>query len=228
MKTAIPFLKLSVTLALFFGLFQPAFGDEDWKPLFDGKTTDGWRSIGKDAFPSRGWVIEDGCLKHVAHGGGGDLITTGQYEEFEFSFEWKVAPGANSGVKYFVIEKRGSIGHEYQLIDDARHPDARHGNDRSTACFYDVLPATNKVVNPAGEFNHSRIRVKGNHVEHWLNGKKVLEYELDSPELKAAIQKSKFKHQKIFGTRVKGHLLLQDHGDEVWFRNLKIRDLSED
>ena len=151
-------------------------------------------------------------------------MTLDTFSDFDLRFEWRIAPGANSGVKYFVTEERADpIAHEYQVLDDGRHPDARVGPRRQTAAFYDVLPsAADKPLRPVGEWNQSRILVKGNHVEHWLNERKVLEYELGSPELKAAIARSKFKDVAGFGTRIKGHILLQDHGDEVCYRSLKI------
>jgi len=196
--------------------------------LFDGSSTDQWMNAGNGKFPSKGWVIEDGCLKHAAKGGGGDIITRGTYEQFDFRFEWKVAKSANSGVKYFIIRERGSLGHEYQVLDDANHPDGAKGANRQTAAFYDVLdPANDKPLKPVGEFNSSRILVKGNTVKHFLNGKVVLTYILGSDELKAAIAKSKFKNLKVFGQRLPGHILLQDHGDAVWYRNIRIRDLSK-
>jgi hypothetical protein len=204
---------------------SPAEQAAGWKLLFDGKTTNGWRGFNRPAFPDKGWVVEAGCLQHLAKGGGGDLITLDKYDEFDLEFEWRIAPGANSGVKYFITEERNSpIGHEYQLVDDLRNPDGRRGPKWQTASFYDCLPAaTNKTLRPAGEFNQSRILVQGQHVEHWLNGTKTLEYELGSEALKAAIANSKFRNVAGFGTKFKGHLLLQDHGDEVWFRNLRIR-----
>jgi hypothetical protein len=134
----------------------------------------------------------------------------------------------NSGVKYFILESRkDALGHEYQMIDDEREPDAKKaGGKRVTALFYDVLaPTTQPTVKPSGEINASRILVKGNHVEHWLNGVKVLEYECGSEAVKAAVAASKFKTTAGFGDKVKGHLLLQDHHSEVWFRNLRIREL---
>ena len=194
--------------------------------LFDGTSTGQWMNASSGKFPVKGWVIEDGCLKHEAKGGGGDIITKGKYEEFDFRFEWKVAKGANSGVKYFIIRERGSLGHEYQVLDDMNHPDGAKGANRQTAAFYDVLnPAADKPLKPVGAFNSSRILVKGNTVKHFLNGKKVLTYTLDSNELKEAISKSKFKNLKVFGQRLPGHILLQDHGDAVWYRNIRIRDL---
>jgi hypothetical protein len=214
------------SLAVCFALISTASAAEtktDWKPLFDGKTTNGWRGFKKAGFP-KSWVIEGGVLHHPPKAGGGDIITDATYDEFELTFEWKIGEGANSGLKYFILEERGQpIGHEYQLIDDKKHPDAKLTPKRTTASFYDVLPPKIDATKPAGEWNESRILVKGNHVEHWLNGMKTVDYELGSPELKAAIAKSKFKDVKAFGERVKGHILLQDHGDEVWFRNINIR-----
>ena len=112
---------------------------EGWRLLFDGKTTKGWRGMKKDSFPRSGWDIADGCLHHIPKAGGGDIITEDTFDQFEFSFEWKIAPGANSGVKYFIIEERGAIGHEYQVLDDEVHPDGRNGDERRTAAFYDVM-----------------------------------------------------------------------------------------
>ena len=203
-----------------------------WKLLFDGKTTAGWRGFKKQDFPKDKWTVEDGCLKHVAKAqnsapGSVDIITVEQFNDFEFQFEWRISPGGNSGVKYLVTEERdGPVAHEYQVLDDEKHPDASIGAHRRVAAFYDVLPPnSNKVLRPVGEFNLSRILVEGNHVEHWLNGAKVLEYELESEALKTAIVKSKFKDVAGFEKKIKGPLLLQDHGDEVCFRNLKIREL---
>ena len=199
-----------------------------WKLLFDGKTTQGWRSFKKPSFPSTGWAADDGWL-HCLAKGGGDIITDAEFTDFELKWEWKIAPGGNSGLKYFVLETRKSaLGHEYQLIDDDREPDASAANGkRVTASFYDVLkPEVPTPIRPAGQTNQSQIIVKGNHVEHWLNGKKVLEYSCSSEAIKDAIANSKFKTTPGFGTKVRGHLLLQDHGGQVWFRDLKIRPLS--
>jgi hypothetical protein len=203
-----------------------------WKLLFDGKTTAGWHTFKKRTFPDKGWVVEDGWLHCLGKGGGnkggGDIITDAEFNDFELQWEWKQPPAGNSGVKYFILETRKeALGHEYQMIDDKREPDAvRAGGKHLTATFYDVLPTTIPApLKPQGETNASRILVKGNHVEHWLNGVKVLEYESGSEGVKAAVAASKFKATDGFGDKVKGHLLLQDHNSEVWFRNLRIREL---
>jgi hypothetical protein len=198
-----------------------------WTSLFDGKTTDGWRGFKKPGFPTQGWVVEDGCLKHLKRGGGGDIITVKKYADFELEWEWRVGRGANSGIKYFIIEERGeAIGHEYQILDDTEQLAAKRINKGSTASFYDVFPPKNPALRPSGQFNHARILVQGKRVEHWLNGVKVLEYELESEALKAAIAASKFRSVPGFGTKLAGHILLQDHGGEVWFRNIRLRELA--
>ncbi len=209
-----------------------------WKLLFDGKTTTGWRGFHQDKFPEAGWVIEDGCIKHVAAKGelggrGGDIITTEKYDNFEMQLEWRLAPGGNSGIKYLVSEdlpKTGSsaVSFEMQVLDDVGHPDAKMGlnGNRTAGSLYDIIPAAkNKVLRPVGEFNHVRLIVQGNHIEHWLNGVKVVEFERGSPELKTLIAQSKFKDTTGFGETAKGHILLQDHGDEACFRNIKLREL---
>lgn len=193
-----------------------------WQLLFDGQTTQGWRGFGKKEFPRTGWIVEDGWLKR--RGPGGDIITEAEFDEFELVFDWQIGAGANSGLKYFVVGGRpGAIGHEYQLLDDGARP-ARTNDLHRTATFYDVLPLQAlEAPKPAGEVNQSRIVVAGDRVEHWLNGVCVLTYQLGSPEVKAAVARSKFKGLAGFGTKVRGHLLLQDHGGEVAFRNLKVR-----
>jgi hypothetical protein len=221
-----------------------------WTLLFDGKTLDGWRAYKKADASGTRWKVVDGTLtlpaERPAGAREGDIISNDTFEQFELSWDWKVAPGSNSGLKYFVLEDRDSaIGHEYQLIDDERHADAKIGPHRQTAAFYDVLAAGSgtfsrfiaapavRPIKPAGEWNTSRIRVApsrevpgSTRVYHYLNDVRVLEYELDSPELRAAIAKSKFKDIERFGKLQNGHILLQDHGDQVWFRNIKIRRLG--
>ncbi len=199
-----------------------------WKLLFDGQTAKGWRGYKQSAMPAKGWRVEDGILKKVGGERGGDIITDEKFNDFDLTWEWRISPGGNNGIKYLVTEDRPSApGHEYQMIDDTKNPDAKVGPHRGTASFYDVLPPSDdKPLKPVGEWNQSRVLIQGNQVEHWLNGKKVLEYELGSDAVKAAIAKSKFKGSPGFGEKIKGHILLTDHHDECWFRNIKIRELS--
>jgi hypothetical protein len=209
----------------------PAEKAAGWTLLFDGRTLEGWRGYKKPDAKGLRWIIEDGTLAlPTATAPGtraGDIVSKDTFEQFELVFDWRVAPGGNSGVKYFILEDRDSaIGHEYQLIDDAQHADAKLGSHRQTAALYDVLPAADRPIKPGGEWNTTRIVVRGQTAEHWLNGKKVLQYELGTPTLKAAIQKSKFKDVERFGTRQNGHILLQDHNDQVWFRSIRIRRLE--
>ena len=212
-----------------FSVGQARSHDSGWVPLFDGRSLTGWRGYRKPDAAATRWKIENSMLTVDAAGGKDtrgalDLITTDTYETFELAWEWKIAEGGNSGVKYFVLEDRdAAIGHEYQIIDDERHSDAKIGPHRQTAAFYDVLPAADRQVRPAGEFNDSRIVVGRTRVEHWLNGKQVLSYELASAPLRSAIERSKFKGIERFGKPQKGHILLQDHGDRVWYRNIRIR-----
>lgn len=201
---------------------------DGWRLLFDGTDLHGWRSYrGTDA-PANGWRVENGELRKLPGVKGGDLVTREKYNDFELSWEWWIAPEGNNGVKYLVTEERPSApGHEYQMIDDKTNPDALKGPKRMTAAFYDVLPpSADKPVKPAKEWNSSRILVKGQHVEHWLNGKKVLEYELGSRAIQAAIAESKFKSSVGFGEKIAGHIMLTDHHDEARFRSIKIRELS--
>ena len=203
-----------------------------WILLFDGHSLDGWRGYKKTHATDSRWKVEDGALTLPADNGKDthgerDIITKDTFEQFELVVDWKIAQGGNSGIKYFVLEDGNSaIGHEYQVIDDERHPDAKVGPHRQTAAFYDVFQANDRPIKPAGEWNTTRIVVRGQTVEHWLNGKKVLQYELNSPALNAAIEKSKFKGMERFGKRQNGYILLQDHGNQVWFRNIKIRRLA--
>jgi hypothetical protein len=208
---------------------------EGWKLLFDGKTMKGWRGAYLTGLPKRGWSVRDGMLIVRESGGGeatfgGDIVTIREFSNFELKVDFKLTEGANSGIKYFVTEQQpktpgSAIGLEYQLLDDARHPDAKLGinGNRTLASLYDLMPATNKKVNPIGEWNHARILVRGRHVEHWLNGVKVLEYERGGKEFLAHKAQSKFKDRPHFGEARKGHILLQDHGNQVFFRNIKIR-----
>ena len=201
-----------------------------WTLLFDGKSTDAWRSYQSKGLPDQGWKVEDGCLHVVAGGGGGDIITKHQFADFELSLEWRVAPQANSGIIYRATEDHGApwqTGPEYQIFDDAGG-DLESTHKHSAGAVFDIYaPSAEKKLRPVGEFNHTRIRVRNNHVTHWLNGVKLLEYQLESPEWKQAIAASKFRDYDGFGTQPKGHIALQDHGDDVWFRNIKIRELGK-
>lgn len=207
---------------------RPTDKTDGWKLLFDGQSPQGWHSFKKKSFPTSGWVVQDGWLQCLGTDGG-DLLSDGEYDQFDLEWDWKIEPAGNSGLKYFVLESRASaLGHEYQMIDDEKNPDGKIAQGKHvTASFYDVLkPTVPPPTKPVGQINHSRILIQGNHVEHWLNGVKVLEFECGSEAVKTAVAQSKFKNVSGFGTRVKGHLLLQDHHSQVWFRNLKIRDLS--
>jgi len=195
----------------------------DWRLLFDGQSPSAFRAFGRPSFPSRGWVVEDGWLKKVGGVRGGNIITREVFTDFEFKWEWRLPPRGNNGVKYFVVESRGNLGHEYQMIDDTKRDRGKGG----TAAFYAVLaPGPHPPIKLAPESNHSRVVVRGNHVEHWLNGQKVLEYECGSPIVMANVARSKFKHVRDFGKKLTGHIMLTDHGSTCWFRNLKIRVLK--
>jgi hypothetical protein len=202
----------------------PAEKADGWRLLFDGKTTDGWVAIGKDESPAGGWAAEDGTLHHTK--GGGDIVTREMFTNFELTWDWKIAKGCNSGVKYNLPDPKKNIGFEYQLFDDAAEPDRSGARLHETAGLYDLIgPPADKKLNPPGEWNTSRIVVRGNHAEQWLNGAKTVEFEIGSEALKAAIAKSKFKDVAGFGEKTKSPLLLQDHGDEIWFRSVKVRAL---
>ena len=211
---------------------SPAEQKAGWTLLFNGTSLDGWHGYKRPDASGTRWLAKDGLLcldpgDKTDTRGARDIVTTKSYGQFELSWDWRVSEGGNSGLKYFVLEDRDSaIGHEYQLIDDERHPDAKIGPHRQTAALYDVMPAANRPSKPAGEWNTSRVVVHGNDVEHWLNGAKVLSYTLDSPALREAIAKSKFKDVERFGKPQNGLILLQDHGDAVCYRNVKIRPLN--
>jgi len=207
--------------------------------LWDGHTTWGWRSARDKGFPKQGWEIRDGELAVLETGGaearaGGDIITERKFAAFELSLEFRLASGANSGIKYYVDPElnRGpgsSIGLEFQLLDDERHPDARAGRDgnRTLGSLYDLIPAAaDKKLRPIGEWNEARIVSRGRHVEHWLNGAKLLEYERGTPEFRKRVAESKYAIWPGFGELAEGHILLQDHGNRVAFRNLKLRELK--
>jgi hypothetical protein len=198
-----------------------------WKLLFDGQDTSGWRTCGHANFPKEGWVIEDGCLKNIGGKHGGDLVTKEKFTDFDLKFEWRISPAGNSGVKYLVTEtntSKAGIGFEYQVLDDTKNEDSVNGPNRQAgALYYLIAPNEAKHLKPVGEFNQGEIILRGNHVEHWLNGAKIVECELGSPSLKEAIAKSKFAKLPWFGQKKPTVILLQDHGNDAWFRNLKIK-----
>jgi len=201
---------------------------EGWKLLFNGKNLDGFRSYNKGDTIGKGWQVENGLLIKKAKTRGGNIMTVDTYNDFELKWEWNLAKNGNNGIKYMITEwRKKTVGHEYQLLDDFGHPDGKRGRDRQLAALYDVLPTiTGKPRREPGQWNQSRIVVKGNHAEHWLNGVKVLEYECGSKELLAAVQDSKFRREKDFGKKHRGHILITDHADECKFRNVKIRALD--
>jgi hypothetical protein len=205
---------------------EKAYKDGKWEVLFDGKDTSKWRGFKAEKFPEKGWVVESGTLRHEAGKGGGDLVSKESYGDFELRFDWKVAPGANSGVMYRVTEDHAAsyeTGPEYQVLDDAKHGDGKNPKTSSAALYALIACNAEKALRPVGEWNKARIVVKGGRVEHWLNKKKVVEYAWGGPETKALIAASKFKDMPGFAKNGSGHIVLQDHGDDVWFRKIKIR-----
>lgn len=212
---------------------------EGWTLLWDGKTRAGWHGAQGSVFPAKGWSMANGIL--TVEGGGGDILTTRTYRNFELSVDFRLTPGANSGIKYFIdpnlLKSKGeAVGLEYQLLDDALHPDAKKGRDgnRTVGSLYDLIAARNlsdpsspgKRVNPPGEWNRAVIVVRGNHVQHWLNGFKVVEYDRGSAAFKALVAQSKYAGRPQFGEWAETPILLQDHGDHVDFRSIKLREIK--
>jgi len=195
-----------------------------WRLLFDGRTTTGWRGFRMDSMP-RGWQVVDGALTRVAHAG--DIITTERFASFELVLEWKISRAGNSGIFYRVSEDDSTAywsGPEMQVLDDAGHPDGKSRLTAAGSC-YGIYPSPAGVVKPAGQWNRVRLVVRGNHVEHWLNGVKVVEYELGNADWEARVMKSKFAPHVHYGRNSSGYIGLQDHGDWVAFRDIKIRVL---
>ncbi len=212
---------------------------DGWLLLFDGESVEKWRGDKKDSFPEVGWKVNDGVLTVLSSGGeesahGGDIITREEFGDFELMVDFKITEGANSGIKYYVVEElnmgEGSaIGLEYQILDDERHPDAKKGNhegSRTLASLYDLIKAEGKNPNLIGDWNTARIVSDDGHVEHYLNGEKVLEYDRGSEEYRKLVSESKYAKWENFGEAEKGHILLQDHGDRVSFKNIKIKRLD--
>jgi 3-keto-disaccharide hydrolase len=217
-----------------------------WRLLFDGKTFTGWRGLGYDTVPSAHWVVVDGMIEKIASGRvptladgqplvGGDLMTVDSFGDFELSWEWKVTPGANSGVKYNVSEalsvrdapNHAALGFEYQILDDDRHPDGKLPSHQAGALYDLVAPNDRKHLRPVGEWNRSTVILRGSHGEHWLNGERIVAFDLGTPRLDSLLAASKYRVFPWFGERRPGggHIVLQDHGDEVYFRNIKVRPL---
>jgi hypothetical protein len=219
---------------------------DGWMLLFDGSTTDGWTGTRTQGFPQMGWVVENGELVVLpapgdANHSGGDIITTREFKSFELSLEFKLAEGANSGIKYFMDpnllkEKGSALGLEYSILDDAAHPDAKMGvaGNRTQGSLYDLIPAgimlepekKEKMNKAIGEWNQLRIVVKGKNVQHWLNGINVLEFKRATPMFRALVANSKYAGKENFGEWKSTPILLQDHGDRVAFRSIKIRELQ--
>jgi hypothetical protein len=210
---------------------------DGWKLLFDGKTSNGWMNAKTKQFPSTGWEIKEGLLivnpATKAQGDGGDIVSAGKYKNFELSVDFRYVPGANSGIKYFVDTERdngkyNSIGCEYQILDDKLHPDAKEGitGNRTLAGLYDLIAPKPKKDNGPDKWNNATIIVKGNHVEHWLNGSMTVEYERGNKAWKDLVAASKFKDIPGFGENAEGRILLQDHGNVVAFKNIKIKEIK--
>jgi hypothetical protein len=209
---------------------------DGWILMFDGKTTTGWRGYNKPAFPDSGWTIEDGCLKVIgsgkgeAGGKGGDIIFDRKFVNFDLKLDWKISEGGNSGIFYLAQELKDEpiwkSAPEMQVLDNAKHPDARLGKDgnRQAGSLYDLIPAVPQNSKPAGEWNSVEILVYQGTVVHFMNGEKVLEYHLGTPDWTAMIKASKFKDFKQFGKATEGLIGLQDHGNDVWYRNIRIKE----
>jgi hypothetical protein len=197
-----------------------------WQLLWNGQDLTGWKSNSENGDMNKGWKAVDGELVIMARSGAGDIITEKRYHDFELSIDFKITEGANSGIKYFIGEN-GSVGCEFQILDDENHPDAKMGfnGNRRLGSLYDLIPADGWAIASKRDWNTARIVVRGNHVEHWLNGVKILEYEKNNDMWDTIVSHSKFAKVENFAGGDGGHILLQDHHDEVHYRNLKIREL---
>jgi Domain of Unknown Function (DUF1080) len=213
-----------------------------WRLLFDGKSFAGWRGLGYDRVPTAHWKVEAGAIRKIPVGevrrmpdgqpaAGGDLMTIETFGDFVLRWEWKIGRAGNSGVKYNVSERfsvanapnHAALGFEYQLLDDSLHEDNKIASHRAGALYDLIPPGDNKALRPVGEWNSSAIVFRGNRGEHWLNGYKVVEFELATPRMDSLLAKSKYRSIVNFAQRRKGHIVLQDHGEEVYFRSMKIR-----
>ncbi len=218
-----------------------------WQLLFDGESFAGWRGLGREGIPQGHWIIEDGSIRKVASGEvptapdgqpleGGDIMTVRAWGDFELVLEWKVAPGANGGIKYNVSEEMSvaasptsaALGFEYQILDDDLHPDALNGPNRTAAALYDLLPpGSGKDLRSVGGFNEARVVWRGSYGEHWLNGVKVLEFDTGTERFDSAFAVSKYESIPGFAVKRMGHIVLQDQGDDIWFRNIKVREVTQ-
>jgi hypothetical protein len=222
------------SLAVFFVLVlagcatrQEQAEKKGWSWLFDGTSTDAFRAYKKGAFPKSAWTNENQTLKTIVGGEVVDLVTKERFENFDLHLDWKISPGGNSGVMYHVtenFERSYETGPEMQVLDDSKHKDGASPKT-SAGALYALIAPTNKVLKPVGEWNHARLRVQTNHVEHWLNGKKIVEYDLNSKEVRKLIASSKFKDMPRFAKQKTGRIVLQHHRDEVWYRNIRIHRL---
>jgi Domain of Unknown Function (DUF1080) len=215
-----------------------------WRLLFEGYTFSGWRGLGYDSVPTAHWRIDNGTIHRIPAGqvarmpdgqpaAGGDLMTVDTFRDFELTFDWKISAAGNSGVKYNVSEElsmanapnHAALGFEYQVLDDNLHEDNKIPSHRAGALYDLIAPNASKRLQPVGEWNSSKIVFRGNHGEHWLNGAKVVEYDLGTPLMDSLLAASKYRTIPNFAQRRAGHIVLQDHGDEVFFRNIKIHVL---
>jgi hypothetical protein len=217
-----------------------------WRLLFDGKSFDGWRGLGYDSVPSSHWRITGGAIEKIPSGrvprlpdgqpaAGGDLMTTDAFTNFELAFQWKVMPGSNSGVKYNVSEalsleratNHAALGFEYQVLDDSLNEDNKVPTHRAGSLYDLVAPNASKHLRPVGEWNDARVVFRGNHGEHWLNGVKIVEFDLGTPRMDSLLAASKYRTIPGFADHRRGHIVLQDHGDEAYYRSIKIRELKD-
>ncbi len=218
---------LSVTLIAICG-FIFCEKEAEWIILFDGTSTDTWRGFQRQDFPVDGWKIENGSLKTIVGGDQCDIITKEKYKDFELEVEWRVSPGGNSGIFYRVTEEYPEVWQsapEMQVLDDSLHHDGQDART-SAGSLYSLIAPTNKILDSVGEYNKAKVIAKGNHIEHWLNGIKILEYEFGSEELKSLVSESKFKDFSGFAKAKEGYVALQHHGEEVWYRNIRIKSLD--
>jgi len=217
-------IKLIPILLLYIGCSEK---QHEWTILFNGDNIDHWREYNNDKFPFDGWTIEKGTMKTIVGGNKVDIITRDVYKDFELVLEWKSSPAGNSGIFYFANETASYIWQtapEMQVLDNSGHPDGKNPLSSAGSLFALIAPVED-VTNKVGEFNEARILVVKNRVEHWLNGKKILEYNYGSDELNGLIAKSKFANMPLFAKENTGHIGLQHHGEEVWYRNIRIRIL---